>query len=88
MAAVVPLEERLRTTLARPRLYAVLFAGFSGFALLIAGVGLFGLLSYSVGQRSRELARSVPRSAPGQETSWALSCGKASQSRLRGSCRD
>ena len=54
--AIVPLDERLRTTLARPRLYAVLLGGFSGFALLIAGVGLFGLLSCSVAQRSRELA--------------------------------
>ena len=44
------------TTLARPRLYAVLLAGFAGFALVIAGVGLFGVLSYSVSQRSRELA--------------------------------
>jgi predicted permease len=53
---VIPLEQRMRTTLARPRLYAVLLAGFAGFALVIAGVGLFGVLSYSVSQRSRELA--------------------------------
>jgi hypothetical protein len=54
--AVMPLEERMRSTLARPRLYAVLLAGFACFALVIAGVGLFGVLSYSVSQRSRELA--------------------------------
>jgi putative ABC transport system permease protein len=54
--AMMPLEQRMRTTLARPRLYAVLLAGFGGFALVIAGVGLFGVLSYSVSQRSRELA--------------------------------
>ncbi len=53
---VVPLGQRLLTTLARPRLYATLLGGFAGFALLIAAVGLFGLLSYSVSQRSRELA--------------------------------
>ena len=53
---VIPLDQRVRTTLARPRLYAVLLAGFAGFALVIAGVGLFGVLSYSVSQRSRELA--------------------------------
>ena len=44
--AVMPLEQRMLTTLARPRLYAVLLAGFAGFALVIAGVGLFGVLSY------------------------------------------
>jgi putative ABC transport system permease protein len=54
--AIMPLEDRLLTTLARPRLYAGLLAGFAGFALLIAAIGLFALLSYSVAQRGRELA--------------------------------
>jgi putative ABC transport system permease protein len=54
--AVLPLEQRLLTTLARPRLYALLLGGFAGFALLIAAVGLFGMLSYFVSERSRELA--------------------------------
>jgi ABC-type antimicrobial peptide transport system permease subunit len=49
------MEERVLGSLARPRLYAVVLAGFAGFALLIAAVGLFGVLSYSVAQRSREL---------------------------------
>jgi predicted permease len=53
---ILPLEQRLLTTLARPRLYSVLLASFAGFALLTATIGLFGLLSYSVSQRSRELA--------------------------------
>jgi putative ABC transport system permease protein len=53
---VIPLEQRLLTTLARPRLFAILLGGFAGFALLIAAVGLFGLVSYSVSLRSRELA--------------------------------
>jgi predicted permease len=52
----VPLEQRLLTTLARPRLYAMLLGAFAAFALVIASVGLFGLLSYSISQRSRELA--------------------------------
>jgi putative ABC transport system permease protein len=53
---VMPLEQRLLTTLARPRLYSVLLGSFAGFALLTATIGLFGLLSYSVSLRSRELA--------------------------------
>lgn len=53
---VVPLEQRLLATLARPRLYAALLAGFAACALIIAGVGLFGVLSYFISQRSRELA--------------------------------
>jgi putative ABC transport system permease protein len=37
-------------------MYAALFLGFAVFALVIAGAGLFGVLSQSVSQRSRELA--------------------------------
>ena len=49
------MEERVMTNLATPRLYAVVLAGFGAFALAIAGVGMFGVLSYSVAQRSREI---------------------------------
>jgi ABC-type antimicrobial peptide transport system permease subunit len=49
------MEDRLERTLARPRLYAVLLSGFAAFALLVAGIGLFGGLSYSVAQRRREI---------------------------------
>ena len=55
-APVATLEERLVRTLARPRLYAILLGGFAGFALIVAAVGLFGVLSYTVAQRSREFA--------------------------------
>jgi hypothetical protein len=53
---VVTMEERMMRGLARPRLYAVLLAGFAAFALIVAAVGLVGVLSYTVAQRSRELA--------------------------------
>ncbi|MFM8535844.1 MAG: FtsX-like permease family protein, partial [Acidimicrobiia bacterium] len=54
--AVMTMDQRVGTSLSRPRLYAVLFLGFAVFALVIAGAGLFGVLSQSVSQRSRELA--------------------------------
>jgi len=54
--SVFVLEERVLRGLARPRLYAILLGGFAAFALIVSGVGLFGLLSYVVAQRSRELA--------------------------------
>jgi ABC-type antimicrobial peptide transport system permease subunit len=50
------MEDRVATALARPRLYANLLGTFAASALVIASVGLFGLLSYSVGQRKREIA--------------------------------
>jgi putative ABC transport system permease protein len=53
---VMTMDQRVGLSLSRPRWYAVLFAGFAIFALVIAGAGLFGVLSHSVSQRSRELA--------------------------------
>jgi hypothetical protein len=53
--SVMTMDERVMTTLAKPRLYAVVLVGFGAFALAIAGVGLFGVLSYSVAQRAREI---------------------------------
>ncbi len=52
---VMTMEDRVMRALAKPRLYAVVLAGFAGFAVVIAGVGLFGVLSYSVAQRAREI---------------------------------
>ena len=55
-ASVRTLEDRLGEQLARPRLYAIILLGFATLALTIAGVGLFGVISYTVAQRSREFA--------------------------------
>jgi putative ABC transport system permease protein len=53
--SVMTMEDRVMTSLARPRLYAVVLVGVGAFALLIAGVGVFGVLSFSVAQRTREI---------------------------------
>jgi hypothetical protein len=53
--SVMTMEDRVMTSLARPRLYAVLLAGVGIAALLIAGVGVFGVMSFSVAQRTREI---------------------------------
>ncbi len=54
--SVMTLSDRVVTTLARPRLYALLLGAFAVFSVAIAALGLFGVLSYAVAQRSRELA--------------------------------
>jgi putative ABC transport system permease protein len=53
--SVMTMEDRVMTSLAKPRLYAAVLAWFGVFALLVAGVGLFGVLSFTVAQRTREI---------------------------------
>jgi ABC-type antimicrobial peptide transport system permease subunit len=49
------MEDRVAASLAGPRSYAVFLVGFALCALAIAGVGLFGVLSYTTSQRTREI---------------------------------
>ncbi len=45
----------INQSLSQERLLAWLLGGFAGFAVLISVIGIFGLLSYSVEQRRKEL---------------------------------
>ena len=53
--SVMTMEERLMASLAKPRSYAFVLACFAIFAVAISGAGLFGVLSYGVAQRTREI---------------------------------
>jgi putative ABC transport system permease protein len=53
--AVMTMEAKLGNSLSRPRLYATLLAGFAGFAVLVCGIGLFGVMAQTVTQRRREI---------------------------------
>jgi putative ABC transport system permease protein len=49
------MEEVVDATLARPRVVAVLLTAFALLALVLAGVGVYGVMAYSVAQRTQEI---------------------------------
>jgi len=55
IASVRPLDALLSESIARQRFTMFLFAVFSGVALLLASIGIYGVMAYSVNQRTGEI---------------------------------
>ena len=68
-----PLDEQVNAALIQERVVALLSGFFGGLALLLAGLGLYGVTSYAVGRRRTEIGiRMALGAAPGSVVRMVL----------------
>jgi putative ABC transport system permease protein len=69
---VVPFREIVNRTLVTERLVAQVSAAFGGLALLIAAVGLYGVLAHNIVRRRREIGIRIAVGAPPGAVEWMI----------------
>jgi putative ABC transport system permease protein len=69
-------DEYIARSLARPRFNALLLSIFAGVALLLTAIGIYGVMAYSVAQRTNEIGIRIALGAA-QSSIFRLIVGQA-----------
>jgi ABC-type antimicrobial peptide transport system permease subunit len=66
------MEQLVSASLARQRFLLFLFGLFAGIALLLASIGIYGVLAYLTGQRAAEIGVRVALGATARDVVWMV----------------